>query len=251
MWNGLSSPSQVCSLTEKLVWCVHKVFLSLEKVKGIWTKFAVRISFQFFVAPYNFHIAGLFLHIQLLYFSCCKYIPRYAFASDISLPASLMMNWIIFFFLLPQEWFFSARKYWLAKVSSPGACREAKARRDRVSSSGGADKVELVFPKLGKGGISSNFSLVCVGIMGKCVFGSSRRDHTTFRELCIELNGSAVKPNEKELLDYKICINLWISCICMLLETRRLVGFTEGMSMFWIVKMPTGTPGKSSVQRCC
>lgn len=42
-------------------------------------------------------------------------------------------------------------------------------------------------------------------------------------------------------------MNLWISFVYMLFETRRLVGFTEGMTVFWGVKMLTGTLGKSSI----
>jgi len=48
-------------------------------------------------------------------------------------------------------------------------------------------------------------------------------------------------------MDYKICISLWLSFICMLFEIRRLVGFTEGMHLFWVVKMSTGTLGKSNI----
>lgn len=61
------------------------------------------------------------------------------------------------------------------------------------------------------------------------------------------MNGSAVKPNEKDLLDYKICISLWGSFICMLFETRRLVEFTEGINLFWVVTMPTGTLGENGI----
>lgn len=113
--------------------------------------FPFPLSFQFFVFLYNFHIAGLVLSIQLLYFSSCQ------IGLDMHLHLIPLLIWWWTGFFPPQEWFFSAWKYWLAEVSSPGACRQAKARRDRISSSWGTDKVESIFHKVWNEQISGIF----------------------------------------------------------------------------------------------
>lgn len=169
---------------------------------------------------------------------------RYAFASDSS--SNLMMNWIFF---LPQEWFFSAWKCWLAEVSSPGACRQAKARRDRVSSSWGTDKVESVFHKVQNEQISGIFPCfvwalwvnVCLGALIETTFTSNRALYFIEWQ-CSQTSWKGVKN-----IKCKICMNLWISFVYMLFETRRLLGFTEGTTMFWRVKMLTGILGKNSI----
>lgn len=45
-----------------------------------------------------------------------------------------------------------------------------------------------------------------------------------------------------ELLDYKVGVSLRASCVSVLFEMSRSVGFTEGTSGFWVVKMSIGRP---------
>lgn len=144
MWDGLSPPSQVCSLTEKLVLCVHKVFHSLEKMgeKSVYELSLLSRSVFIFLCPLiTFMLQGYSCISSFFIFLVAKMCPDMLL--HLILLFLLVWWWtgLFFFFSPPQEWFFSVWKYWLAKVSSPGACRQAKARRDRVSCSWGVDKV--------------------------------------------------------------------------------------------------------------
>lgn len=78
MWDGLSPPSQVCSLTEKLVLCVCKRFSIPWKRWGkncVWNKFAVKISFHFLCPLITFILQGYSCISSFFIFLVAKICP--------------------------------------------------------------------------------------------------------------------------------------------------------------------------------
>lgn len=187
MWDGLSPPSQVCSLTEKLVLCVHKVFHSLEKMgeKSVYELSLLSRSVFIFLCPLiTFMLQGYSCISSFFIFLVAKMCPD-------------MLLHLILLFLLVWWWnglfffFFSPLRNGFSQCENTDLLRSAlQVLADRLKP---GETEFLVLEEL----IRYNqyfqsserdfkqFSLFFMVIMGKWVFGSCHRENTTFRELCI------------------------------------------------------------------